>query len=92
MLLQNNAVATCVNGICLFYAPCVYLVPFTLFNEVLSFVLILLLVLMIFDLIPGDVVVHIFLPPEREFYNLEEFYANATPIDLPFENQPPFHG
>ncbi|KAJ7948912.1 protein Iojap, chloroplastic [Quillaja saponaria] len=38
----------------------------------------------------GDVVVHIFLPPQRDFYNLEEFYANATPIELPFENQPPF--
>jgi len=40
----------------------------------------------------GDVVVHIFLPPERDFYDLEEFYANAPPIDLPFENQPPFRG
>ncbi|KAG8386606.1 hypothetical protein BUALT_Bualt03G0165900 [Buddleja alternifolia] len=38
----------------------------------------------------GDVVVHIFLPPQRDFYNLEEFYANATLIDLPFENQQPF--
>ncbi|KAK9112293.1 hypothetical protein Scep_019812 [Stephania cephalantha] len=35
----------------------------------------------------GDVVVHIFLPPQRAFYNLEEFYGNATPIELPFENQ-----
>lgn len=34
----------------------------------------------------GDVVVHIFLPPQRAFYNLEEFYANATPIELPFDN------
>lgn len=40
----------------------------------------------------GDVVVHIFLPPERDFYDLEEFYANAPPVDLPFENQPPFRG
>ena len=40
-------------------------------------------------LIPGDVVIHIFLPPQRAFYNLEEFYANATLIELPFENQPP---
>ncbi|XP_004488829.1 protein Iojap, chloroplastic [Cicer arietinum] len=40
----------------------------------------------------GDVVVHIFLPPQREFYNLEEFYANATAVELPFENQPPFRG
>ncbi|KAI4333339.1 hypothetical protein L6164_018167 [Bauhinia variegata] len=38
----------------------------------------------------GDVVVHIFLPPQRAFYNLEEFYGNATSIELPFENQPPF--
>ncbi|XP_057458490.1 protein Iojap, chloroplastic [Lotus japonicus] len=37
----------------------------------------------------GDVVVHIFLPPQRAFYNLEEFYGNATPVELPFENQPP---
>lgn len=38
----------------------------------------------------GDVVVHVFLPQQRAFYNLEEFYGNATLIDLPFENQPPF--
>ncbi|KAL6998968.1 hypothetical protein U1Q18_000134 [Sarracenia purpurea var. burkii] len=38
----------------------------------------------------GDVVVHIFLPQQRAFYNLEEFYANATPIELPFENQQSF--
>ncbi|XP_027342843.1 protein Iojap, chloroplastic [Abrus precatorius] len=40
----------------------------------------------------GDVVVHIFLPSQRAFYNLEEFYGNATPVELPFENQPPFRG
>lgn len=34
----------------------------------------------------GDVVIHIFLPQQRAFYNLEEFYANATLIELPFEN------
>ncbi|KAK4752982.1 hypothetical protein SAY87_021780 [Trapa incisa] len=39
----------------------------------------------------GDVVIHIFLPQHRAFYNLEEFYGNATHIELPFENQqPPF--
>lgn len=38
----------------------------------------------------GDVVVHIFLPQQRAFYNLEEFYANATPIELPFENEQQF--
>ncbi|XP_042493477.1 protein Iojap, chloroplastic [Macadamia integrifolia] len=35
----------------------------------------------------GDVVVHIFLPQQRALYNLEEFYGNATLIELPFENQ-----
>ena len=30
----------------------------------------------------GDVIVHIFLPDEREFYNLEAFWAHAEP--LPF--------
>ncbi|KAF3783413.1 Iojap protein [Nymphaea thermarum] len=35
----------------------------------------------------GDVVVHIFLPQQREFYNLEEFYGNATSIELPFDSQ-----
>lgn len=34
----------------------------------------------------GDVVIHIFLPQQRAFYNLEEFYANATLVELPFEN------
>ncbi|GFQ04900.1 protein iojap chloroplastic [Phtheirospermum japonicum] len=38
----------------------------------------------------GDVVVHVFLPQQRAHYNLEEFYANATPIELPFEDQQPF--
>lgn len=38
----------------------------------------------------GDVVVHLFLPPQREFYNLEEFYGNATSIELPFEDEKPF--
>ncbi|CAL5073573.1 unnamed protein product [Urochloa decumbens] len=35
----------------------------------------------------GDVVVHIFLPQQRAFYNLEEFYGNATPIELPSDTQ-----
>lgn len=39
----------------------------------------------------GDVVVHIFLPQQRAFYNLEEFYGNATHIDLPFDNEQPSH-
>ncbi|KAL1815016.1 protein Iojap, chloroplastic [Daucus carota subsp. sativus] len=37
----------------------------------------------------GDVVVHIFLPEQRAYYNLEEFYANATQIELPSENRRP---
>lgn len=41
-------------------------------------------------LFSGDVVIHIFLPQQRAFYNLEEFYGNATPVELPFENQQPF--
>lgn len=32
----------------------------------------------------GDVVVHIFQPQQRTYYNLEEFYGNATPIELSF--------
>lgn len=35
----------------------------------------------------GDVVVHIFLPQQRAYYNLEEFYGNATLVELPFETQ-----
>ncbi|KAG6554701.1 hypothetical protein Mapa_003720 [Marchantia paleacea] len=35
----------------------------------------------------GDVVVHIFFPKERSFYNLEEFYGNATLVELPFESE-----
>ncbi|CAM6124700.1 unnamed protein product [Calypogeia fissa] len=35
----------------------------------------------------GDVVVHIFYPKERSFYNLEEFYANATSVELPFQSE-----
>ncbi|XP_077230350.1 protein Iojap, chloroplastic-like isoform X2 [Tasmannia lanceolata] len=38
----------------------------------------------------GDVVVHIFLPEQRAFYNLEEFYGNATLIELPFDTQTGF--
>ncbi|MCD7465446.1 hypothetical protein HAX54_001350 [Datura stramonium] len=40
----------------------------------------------------GDVVVHIFLPQQREYYNLEEFYGNAASIELPFENQQQLRG
>lgn len=35
----------------------------------------------------GDVVVHLFLPKERAFYNLEEFYGNAESLELPFESR-----
>ncbi|XP_010465073.1 PREDICTED: protein Iojap, chloroplastic [Camelina sativa] len=37
----------------------------------------------------GDVVIHLFLPPQRTFYNLEDFYGNAMQIELPFEDQLP---
>jgi len=32
----------------------------------------------------GDVVVHLFAPRERERYAIEEFYANAREVPLPF--------
>ena len=31
----------------------------------------------------GEVIVHIFLPDEREFYNLDAFWAHATPVPFP---------
>lgn len=34
----------------------------------------------------GDVVVHVFLPKERAFYNLEEFYGNAPVVELNFNS------
>ncbi|CDY43388.1 BnaA01g30190D [Brassica napus] len=37
----------------------------------------------------GDVVIHLFLPPQRTFYNLEDFYGNAMSVPLPFEDQAP---
>ena len=30
----------------------------------------------------GDVITHIFLPEEREFYNLEAFWNNAKKLEL----------
>ncbi|CAM8990614.1 unnamed protein product [Rhodiola kirilowii] len=36
----------------------------------------------------GDVVVHIMLPPQRDYYNLEEFYANATPHRPDLDSEP----
>ena len=35
----------------------------------------------------GEVIVHVFLPTEREFYNLEAFWSHAAKI--PFEGQEP---
>lgn len=34
----------------------------------------------------GDVIVHIFLPQEREFYNLEAFWGHAQIIDVSLLN------
>jgi ribosome-associated protein len=34
----------------------------------------------------GDVIVHIFLPEEREFYNLEAFWGHAEQLDLSMIN------
>lgn len=31
----------------------------------------------------GDVIVHIFMPKEREYYNLEAFWSHAERIDFP---------
>ena len=35
----------------------------------------------------GDVIVHIFLPEEREFYNLEAFWGHAEKIDFSSLNE-----
>ena len=35
----------------------------------------------------GDVVVHIFTPEMREFYDLEGFYGAAEEVDLPFARE-----
>ncbi len=34
----------------------------------------------------GAIIVHIFLPKEREFYNLEEFWGHAQRIPLPSDH------
>jgi ribosome-associated protein len=34
----------------------------------------------------GDVIIHIFLPKEREFYNLEAFWGHAQRIPLPSDH------
>lgn len=44
---------------------------------------------MLIDILSGDVVIHLFLPPQRTFYNLEDFYGNAMQIELPFEDLSP---
>jgi ribosomal silencing factor RsfS len=35
----------------------------------------------------GDVVVHIFTPEQREYYDLESFYGAAEEVPLPFLEQ-----
>lgn len=32
----------------------------------------------------GDVVIHVFTPEQREYYDVESFYATAEEVDLPF--------
>jgi ribosome-associated protein len=34
----------------------------------------------------GDIIVHVFLPKEREFYNLEAFWGHAQRIPLPSDH------
>lgn len=36
----------------------------------------------------GDVIVHVFLPQERDFYGLEAFWGHAEQVDLPFNPEP----
>ncbi|GAQ82655.1 hypothetical protein KFL_001180340 [Klebsormidium nitens] len=35
----------------------------------------------------GDVVIHVFLPKEREYYALDDYYKEAEAIPLPFANR-----
>ena len=35
----------------------------------------------------GDVIVHVFTPADRDFYDLSGYYANATALELPFVSQ-----
>lgn len=37
----------------------------------------------------GDVIVHVFLPKERDFYNLEAFWGHAEHIDFSASTSPP---
>lgn len=36
----------------------------------------------------GDVIIHILMPQEREFYNLEAFWAHAEKTDFPSDAEP----
>lgn len=36
----------------------------------------------------GDVVVHLFTAEQREYYDIESFYAAAPEVELPFGNEP----
>eukprot|EP00798_Chlamydomonas_sp_ICE-L_P008203 gene8203-1465_t len=37
----------------------------------------------------GDVIVHIMTPEQREYYDIESFYAAAQEVDLPFPQEAP---
>jgi ribosome-associated protein len=35
----------------------------------------------------GDVVVHVFTPDQREYYDIESFYMQAEEVELPFQQE-----
>ena len=37
----------------------------------------------------GEVVVHVFTPQSREFYDIEALYRDAVDVELPFETERP---
>ena len=37
----------------------------------------------------GEVVVHVFTPSARQFYDLESLYKDAVDVELPFETERP---
>ena len=37
----------------------------------------------------GEVVVHVFTPSSRDFYDIEALYRDAVDVELPFETERP---